>query len=65
MQLQLKVFKGDWKALKALLLALIDLILALPKIVKNSNRLTRAEYEEYQKLPETRLYWKPEEESVL
>lgn len=64
-QLKTKVFKGDWKALKALLLALIDLILALPKIVKNSNRLTRAEYEEYQKLPETRLYWKPEEESVL
>ena len=64
-QLKTKVFKGDWKALKALLLALIDLILALPKIVKNSNRLTRAEYEEYHKLPETRLYWKPEEESVL
>lgn len=64
-QLKTKVFKGDWKALKALLLALIDLILALPKIIKNSNRLTRAEYEEYLKLPETRLYWKWEEEGVL
>lgn len=60
MQLQLKVFKGDWKALRALLLALIDLLLALPKIINNRNRLTRAEYEAYQKLPETRLYWKPE-----
>ena len=65
MQLQLKVFKGDWKALKALLLGMMGLILALPKIIKNSNRLTPAEYEEYQKLPETRLYWKREEEAVL
>jgi glycosyltransferase involved in cell wall biosynthesis len=65
MQLQLKVFKGDWKALKALLLALMDLLFALPKIISNRNRLTRAEYEAYQKLPETRLYWKPEEEATL
>ena len=65
MQLKTKVFKGDWKALKALLLGMMGLILALPKIIKNSNRLTPAEYEEYQKLPETRLYWKREEEAVL
>lgn len=63
-QLQLKVFKGDWKALKALLLALMDLFLVLPKIISNRNRLTRAEYEAYQKLPETRLYWKPEEATL-
>jgi glycosyltransferase involved in cell wall biosynthesis len=65
MQLQLKVFKGDWKALKGLLLALMDLLFALPKIINNRNRLTGAEYEAYQKLPETRLYWKPEEEATL
>lgn len=65
MQLQLKVFKGDWKALKAILLAFIDLLFALPKIINSMNRLTRAEYEAYQKLPETRLYWKPEEEATL
>ena len=65
MQLQLKVFKGDWKALKAILLAFIDLLFALPKIINGMNRLTRAEYEAYQKLPETRLYWKPEEEATL
>ena len=65
MQLQLKVFKGDWKAIKALLLALMDLLFALPKIINNRNRFTDAEYEAYQKLPETRLYWKPEKEATL
>ena len=59
MQLQLKVFKGDFKALYALSLALSDLIFALPKIIKNTNRLTREEYTIYQKLAPTRVYWKP------
>lgn len=60
MQLKLKVFKGDLKALKALFLALIDLIGAIPKIIKNSNRLTQIEYNAYQKLEQTKLYWIPE-----
>jgi len=62
MQLKLKVFKGDGKALIALLLALKDLFLAFPKIIKNSNRLTDAEYKEYQNLESARIYWKPEDE---
>ncbi len=60
MQLQLKVFKGDFKAFKAISLALFDLIFAIPKIIKCSNRLTQMEYDRYQKLGETRVYWKPE-----
>lgn len=60
MQMKLKVFKGDLKALKALFLALIDLIGAIPKIIKNSNRLTQIEYNAYQKLEQTKLYWIPE-----
>ena len=60
MQLKLKVFKGDLKALKALFLALIDLIGAIPKIIKNSNRLTQIEYNAYQELEQTKLYWIPE-----
>lgn len=60
MQLKLKVFKGDLKALKAVFLALVDLIVAIPKIIKNSNRLTQTEYDAYQKLEETKLYWIPE-----
>lgn len=62
MQLKLKVFKGDWNALVAIVLAMKDLLLAFPKIVKNSDRLTKVEYEEYQKLVNAKLYWKPEDE---
>lgn len=62
MQLKSKVFKGDWKALKALSLAMLDLVLAIPKILNNSNRLTDEEYAAYQKLGATKLYWKPEDE---
>jgi hypothetical protein len=59
MQLKLKVFKGDFKALYALILALSDLIFAVPKIIRNANRLTTEEYSIYQKLAPTRVYWKP------
>lgn len=60
MQFKLKVFKGDFKALQAIVLALLDLVWNSPKIIKNSNRLTREEYEEYVGLPETKIYWQPE-----
>jgi glycosyltransferase involved in cell wall biosynthesis len=60
MQFRLKVFKGDMKALQAISLALWDLVFAIPKIIQNSNRLTLEEYNAYQKLPETKIYWEPE-----
>jgi glycosyltransferase involved in cell wall biosynthesis len=60
MQFKLKVFKGDFKVLQAICLALLDLFLAIPKILKNSNRLTLEEYNTYQKLPQTNTYWQPE-----
>ncbi|WP_188049581.1 glycosyltransferase family 2 protein [Flavobacterium sp. GP15] len=60
-QLKTKVLKGDLKALKAVLLAMLDVLLAIPKIIKNSNRLSMKEYKEYQKLEETKLYWRPED----
>ena len=60
MQLKLKVFKGDFKGFQALVLALIDLVWSIPLLIKNSNRLTQKEYEAYQRLPETKLYWQPE-----
>ena len=59
MQFKLKVFKGDFKALIAIVLALFDLIWNFPKIMKNSNRLTPKEYDNYNQLPETKLYWQP------
>jgi len=60
MQFKLKVFKGDFKALQAIILALLDLVWNIPLIIKNSNRLTSKEYENYNQLPETKLYWQPE-----
>lgn len=59
MQLKNKVFKGDLKVLQALILAFYDLIISTPKIVKNSNRLTSAEYSAFVKLEDIQLYWKP------
>ncbi len=59
MQLK-KVFKGDLKMFQALVLALLDLVLAIPKIIKNSNRLSSKEYIIYTKLPETKIYWQVE-----
>jgi len=60
MQLKLKVFKGDFKALKAIIQAGFDVILFTPKIIKHSNRLTSSEYAAFQKLENIKLYWKPE-----
>lgn len=60
MQLK-KVFKCDFNTLQALILALLDLVLAIPKIIKSSNRLTIQEYDSYQKLKPTKIYWQVEE----
>ncbi|PIV93393.1 MAG: glycosyl transferase [Flavobacteriaceae bacterium CG17_big_fil_post_rev_8_21_14_2_50_33_15] len=57
MQLKLKVFKGDIKALIAIIQALVDLIINMPQLVKQANRLSKQEFLEYSKLPETKLYW--------
>ncbi|MGQ7945243.1 glycosyltransferase family 2 protein [Flavobacterium sp. WC2509] len=61
MQFKLKVFKGDFKALKAIVLSLFDLLFSIPKIIKNANRLSKEEYKTYQKLEETKLYWRQED----
>lgn len=60
MQFKLKVFKGDFKALQAIVLALLDLVWNIPRIIKNSNRLTMKEYKAYNELPEAKIYWQPE-----
>ena len=59
-QLKKKVFKGDFKTLKAIVLALMDLGWNMPLLIKNSNRLTSSEYDSYRNLPEAKIYWKPE-----
>jgi glycosyltransferase involved in cell wall biosynthesis len=60
MQLQLKVFKGDVKVLQVIGLALFDLFLAIPRIIQNSNRLTKTEFASFERLPAARIYWQPE-----
>lgn len=60
MQLKLRIFKGDFRALKALVMAGLDLIVFLPKIYKNARRLTAQEYAAFEKIEPIRLYWKPE-----
>lgn len=60
MQVKHKVFKGDLKALQAILLALLDLVWNIPRILKNSNRLSQKEYGVYQKLETTKIYWQKE-----
>jgi GT2 family glycosyltransferase len=60
MQLKLKVFKGDFRALQALCLGIMDLVGAIPKIIKNSNRLSSKEFNDFQKLETTRVYWQQE-----
>lgn len=59
-QLKLKVFKGDFKALQAIVLAVFDCFIFIPKIWQYSNRLSTKEYNEFQKLDNIKLYWKPE-----
>jgi glycosyltransferase involved in cell wall biosynthesis len=59
-QIKSKVFKGDFKALQAIVLALYDLMWNMPRIIKNSNRLTQKDYEQYNQLAETKIYWQPE-----
>jgi len=58
-QFRYKVFQGDFNALQAIVLAMFDLVWNMPRIIKNSNRLTEKEYQAYNKLPETKLYWNP------
>lgn len=59
-QLKTKVFKGDFRALRAIVQALVDVLLAVPKIRRDCNRLTLEEYERFLQLEEIKLYWKPE-----
>lgn len=56
-----KVLKGDWKATKGIFQAILDLFIKAPKIVSNRNKLTKEEYQQYNKLQEAKIYWNPNE----
>jgi glycosyltransferase involved in cell wall biosynthesis len=58
-QFKLKVLKGDFKALLAIVLALFDLVWSMPLILKNRDSLSINEYNNYQELKSTKIYWNP------
>lgn len=58
-QFKLKVFKGDFKALLAIVFALLDLAWSVPLILKNRDSLSINEYNNYQELKSTKIYWNP------
>lgn len=60
MQIKGKIVKGQFKVISPLCLAVIDLILAMPKLLRHRNALTSQEYTTYTKLNEAKIYWKPE-----
>jgi GT2 family glycosyltransferase len=55
-----KIFKGDFKVIIPLFLAIADLFLAFPKIIKQQDKFTREEYQKYHKLKADNIYWEPE-----
>lgn len=60
MQLKNKTSKGDFKATFAIFRAIADVGFNFFKLLKQSNRFTKQEYTDYQKLPETIIYWVPD-----
>jgi glycosyltransferase involved in cell wall biosynthesis len=62
MQIKMKTFKGDFKATLGIIQAIFDVIYNFPKLLKQSNRLTSEEYKAILKLPQSKIYWKPEDE---
>ena len=59
MQIKLKLFKGDFRAFFGLMMAISDVIFNLPRVLKNSDRLTPQEFNEYMRLEDAKLYWNP------
>jgi glycosyltransferase involved in cell wall biosynthesis len=58
-QIKNKAMKGDTKATIAIIQALLDVIIHVPKLIKQSNRLTMKEFREFQELSNSIIYWHP------
>lgn len=52
--------KAQFKILKPLLLALFDLLIHLPKLVRNRKPVSSQQFKQYQQLKEAKVYWYPE-----
>ena len=59
-QFKTKVFRGDIAALWAIICAMSDVFINLPKLITQSNRLSKGEFNKYNDLNESIIFWKPE-----
>lgn len=62
MQIKTKVLKGDGRATKGLVLALWDVLIHIPRLLKESNRFSSEEFKKYSNLEPTKIYWRPKNE---
>lgn len=62
-QIITKVLQGDVRATKGLFLALWDVFIHIPRLLKESNRFSTEEFKKYSNLEPTKIYWRPENES--
>ena len=60
MQLKLRVFNGNFKAVFPLMRAITDVAVNSGKLKQMRQPFTPAEFLKYSKLPESKIYWKPE-----
>ena len=58
-QIKTKVLKGDGRATKGLVLALWDVFIHIPRLLKESNRFSSDEFKKYSNLEPTKIYWRP------
>ena len=61
-QVRNKTLKGDIKATLAIIQAMLDIFINLPRLITQSNRLSSQEYQKYSHLPNSKIYWKPKDE---
>jgi glycosyltransferase involved in cell wall biosynthesis len=61
-QLKMKVFKGDFRALLAITIAVLDVIINMPKLLINRKPLSNHEYLEYKTMTDTFIYWNNKDE---
>jgi len=61
-QFKNKTLQGDYKATFALFQSFFDVLINFPKLLKQSNRFSMEDFKAMKQLPETNIYWKPEDE---
>jgi glycosyltransferase involved in cell wall biosynthesis len=58
-QFKNKIIRGNFKIIKPLILAKFDLVSHFFTIFKNRRPFSKTEFQNYNKLKETKIYWKP------